>query len=298
MGVLDEIIAHKRSELLERRARHPIADLQVACRRLGPAPTLGTALRPRPPDRVNLIAEVKRASPSRGLLRADLDPASQARRYASAGAAVISVLTDAKYFGGSLDDLVAVRNAVTVPLLRKEFIVEEYQLWESRAAGADAVLLIVAALDQGTLGDLLRAAADIGLGVLVEVHTAEELDRALCLGAPVVGVNNRNLQTLETSLEPSLRLLPLIPPGPVAVSESGLHTAADVERVVAAGAHAILVGEGLVRATDVEAKVRELMLTTPDDARASMAADRQSPDVARSSPPAGRGAGRGKPPSW
>ena len=305
MGVLDEIIAHKRSELLESRARHPIADLQAACRRLGQAPALGTALRPRPPGRVNLIAEVKRASPSRGVLRANLDPVSQAHRYASAGAAVISVLTDAKYFRGSLDDLVAVRNAVTVPLLRKEFIVEEYQLWESRAAGADAVLLIVAALDQGTLGDLLRAAADIGLGVLMEVHTAEELDRALCLGAPVVGVNNRNLQTLETSLEPSLRLLPLIPPGPVAVSESGLHTAADVERVVAAGAHAILVGEGLVRATDVEAKVRELMLTTPDDARASLAADRQSPDapssVARSSsspPPAGRGAGRGKAASW
>jgi indole-3-glycerol phosphate synthase len=305
MGVLDEIIAHKRSELRERRARHPIADLQAACSRLGQAPALGAALRPRPPDRVSLIAEVKRASPSRGLLRANLDPAAQARRYAAAGAAMISVLTDAKYFRGSLDDLVAVRAAVTVPLLRKEFIVEEYQLWESRAAGADAVLLIVAALDQQTLGDLLRAATDIGLGALVEVHTAEELDRALRLNAPVIGVNNRDLQTLETSLEPSLRLLPLIPPGPVAVSESGLHTAADVERVIAAGAHAILVGEGLVRATDVEAKVRELTLTIPDGAGAPMAAGRPSPDAPSSSaptasgrPPAGRAPGRGEPASW
>ena len=145
-------------------------------------------------------------------------------------------------------------------MLRKEFILEEYQLWESRSAGADAVLLIVAALDREGLGDLLQAAKGIGLGTLVEVHTAEELDRALGLGAPVVGVNNRDLQTLQTNLAPSLGLLPLIPPGPVAVSESGIMTGADVERVVAAGAHAVLVGEGLVRATDVEAKVRELLL--------------------------------------
>jgi indole-3-glycerol phosphate synthase len=305
MGVLDEIIAHKRSELLERRARYPIADLQARSRRRGPAPSLASALRPRPPRRVNLIAEVKRASPSRGLLRADLDPAAQARRYAAAGAAVISVLTDAKYFRGSLDDLVAVRNAVGVPLLRKEFIVEEYQLWESRASGADAVLLIVAALEQETLADLLHAAADIGLGTLVEVHTAEELDRALRLDAPVIGVNNRDLQTLETSLEPSLRLLPLIPPGRVAVSESGLDTAADVERVVAAGAHAILVGEGLVRATDVEAKARELLLTIADPALASMAAGRPAPgppsSVTRGAPdprPTGQGPGRGTRASW
>lgn len=260
MGVLDEIISHKRSELEQRRARRSVGDLQAACQRLPPAHDFAAALRPSPPHRVSLIAEVKRASPSQGILKADLDPVAQCRAYTRAGAAVISVLTDEKYFRGSLDDLVAVRSAVAVPILRKEFILEQYQLWESRACGADAVLLIVAALDRQTLGDLLQAAKGIGLGTLVEAHTAEELERALEVGAPVVGVNNRNLQTLQTSLDSSLHLLPRIPPGTVAVSESGISTAADVERVVRAGAHAILVGEGLLRANDVDAKVRELLL--------------------------------------
>jgi indole-3-glycerol phosphate synthase len=260
MGILDDIIAHKRSELAGQRTRRSVAELEVECRRLPPARNFAAALRGGGEGRVRLIAEVKRASPSQGLLRADLDPVAQARAYAGAGAAAISVLTDRKYFRGSIDDLVAVRAAVDVPVLRKEFIIEEHQLWESRCAGADAVLLIVAALDSRALLDLAQAAKGIGLETLVEVHTAEELERALELGAPVVGVNNRDLQTLQTSLAPSLRLLPLIPPGPVAVSESGMATAADVERVVAAGAHAVLVGETLVRAADVHAKVRELIL--------------------------------------
>ncbi len=263
MGVLDEIISHKRSELAERRAHRSVKDLQAVCRQRPPAADFAGALWPRPPRRLSLIAEVKRASPSQGILRADLDPVSQSRAYAKAGAAAISVLTDEKYFRGSLDDLVAVRSEVAVPVLRKEFIVEEYQLWESRASGADAVLLIAAALDREALQDLLHAAKGIGLGSLVEVHTAEELERALELGAPVVGVNNRDLQTLRTSLDPSLRLLPLIPPGPLAVSESGIFTGADVERLVAAGAHAVLVGEALIRAPDVAAKVRELLLMPP-----------------------------------
>ena len=263
MGVLDEIIAHKRGELSRQRVERPLGELERACRGLARPRDFEAALRPRAPRRVSLIAEVKRASPSHGVLNADLDPVSQARTYARTGAAAVSVLTDEKYFRGSLDDLVAVRAAVAVPLLRKEFIVEEYQLWESRLAGADAVLLIVAALDQQTLRDLMQAAREIGLGVLVEVHTADELERALALSAPVSGVNNRDLQTLKTSLAPSLSLLPLIPPGPVAVSESGISTGAEVERVIEAGAHAILVGEGLVRATDVSAKVKELLLVEP-----------------------------------
>jgi indole-3-glycerol phosphate synthase len=209
---------------------------------------------------VRLIAEVKRASPSQGLFRADLDPIAQASTYAAAGAAAVSVLTDARYFHGSLDDLVQVRRAVPVPVLRKEFIVDEYQLWEAREAGADAVLLIVAALEDAVLRDLLGAAKGAGLATLVEVHTAGELDRALRLGAPVIGINNRDLQTLTTTLAPSLALLPQIPPGPIAVSESGLRTGADVAQVVAAGAHAVLVGETLLRADDVAAKVRELSL--------------------------------------
>jgi len=276
VGVLDDIIAHKRSELSRRRAGRAAGELEAECRRLPPARDLEAALRPRGPQRVSLIAEVKRASPSHGVLKADLDPVSQARAYARAGAAAISVLTDEKYFRGSLDDLVAVRAAVGVPVLRKEFILDEYQLWESRSAGADAVLLIVAALDREALGDLLHAAKGIGLGTLVEVHTAEELERALGLGAPVVGVNNRDLQTLQTSLAPSLSLLPLIPSGPVAVSESGIMTGADVERVVAAGAHGVLVGEGLVRATDVEAKVRELLLMPPHPALSPEAGERDA----------------------
>ena len=209
---------------------------------------------------MRLIAEVKRASPSQGLFRADLDPIAQASTYAAAGAAAVSVLTDARYFHGSLDDLVQVRRAVPVPVLRKEFIVDEYQLWEAREAGADAVLLIVAALEDAVLRDLLGAAKGAGLATLVEVHTAGELDRALRLGAPVIGINNRDLQTLTTTLAPSLALLPQIPPGPIAVSESGLRTGADVAQVVAAGAHAVLVGETLLRADDVAAKVRELSL--------------------------------------
>jgi len=260
MGVLDEIVANKREELQRLRGDTPQAQLESACRGLAPALPFEAVLRPSGPARVRLIAEVKKASPSRGTLNATLDPVAQARLYAGAGAAAISVLTDEKYFRGALEDLIAVRAAVDVPLLRKEFILEEYQLWESRAAGADAVLLIVAALDGGQLRDLHDAAKGIGLATLVEIHTAAELERAVALGAPVIGVNNRNLQTLETSLEPSLALLPRIPRAHTAVSESGIFTRTDVESVVRAGARAVLVGEGLVRAQDVPAKVRELAL--------------------------------------
>ncbi|MGH7369217.1 MAG: indole-3-glycerol phosphate synthase TrpC [Candidatus Rokuibacteriota bacterium] len=260
MGVLDEIVAHKRSELATLKPQRPLSALIAACRGLAPARDFEAALRPPAGERVRLIAEVKRGSPSRGLFRADLDPVAQAETYAGAGAAAVSVLTDARYFHGSLADLERVRGAVTVPVLRKDFIVDEYQLWEARAAGADAVLLIVAALEDAALRDLLHAAKGAGLATLVEVHTAAELDRALRLGAPVIGVNNRDLQTLTTSLDVSLALLPQIPPGPLTVSESGLASGADVARVVAAGAHAVLVGETLLRTGDVAAKVRELSL--------------------------------------
>jgi len=260
MGALDEILANKREELRRRRGERPQAELEALCRGLGPAREFEAALRPPSPGGVRLIAEVKKASPSRGTLNAALDPAAQARVYAGAGAAAISVLTDEKYFRGALGDLVAVRAAVDLPVLRKEFILDEYQLWESRAAGADAVLLIVAALDDARLRDFHHAAKGIGLATLVEAHTAAELDRAVALGAPIIGVNNRDLQTLETSLGASLALLPRIPRAHTAVSESGIFTRDDVLRVVRAGAHAVLVGEGLVRAADVAAKVRELTL--------------------------------------
>lgn len=258
MGVLDEILANKREELRRLRRERPQAELEAVCRGLGPAREFEAALRPSAVGGVRLIAEVKKASPSRGTLDAALDPAAQAGAYAAAGAAAVSVLTDERYFHGALGDLVAVRAAVDLPLLRKEFILDEYQLWESRAAGADAVLLIVAALDDARLRDLHHAAKGIGVATLVEAHTAVELDRAVALGAPVIGVNNRNLHTLATSLEASLALLPRIPRAHTAVSESGIFTGDDVERVVRAGAHAVLVGEALVRAADLAAKVREL----------------------------------------
>jgi indole-3-glycerol phosphate synthase len=260
MGVLDEIVAHKREEVATRRAARPRSALEAACRDLAPARDFAEALAPGGGRRVRLIAEVKKASPSKGVLDAALDPAAQARTYAEAGADAVSVLTDARWFKGSLDDLVAARAAVPVPVLRKDFTVDEYQLWEARAAGADAALLIVAALDREALRDLHSAAKGIGLHTLVEAHTAAELEDALALGARVVGVNNRDLQSLQTDLATALRLLPLVPPGHVAVAESGIFTRDDVARMVGAGAHAVLVGEALVRAGDVAAKVRELTL--------------------------------------
>ena len=268
MGILDDIVRDTRGELACRRASRPQAELERACRGLAAPRDFEGALRPVP-GAVALIAEVKRASPSRGVLAADVDPAALARAYAAAGAAAVSVVTDAKYFRGSLDDLRAVRAAVGAPLLRKDFTLEEYQLWESRAAGADAVLLIVAILPPPLLRDLLAAAKGLGLAALVECHTAAELDAALAAGSRVVGINNRDLTTFETRLETTLELAPLIPPGPIVVSESGFFTAADVRRVVAAGVHAVLVGEGLVRAPDVAAKVRELTLRGPGDAECS-----------------------------
>ena len=266
MGVLDQIVRDKRAEVVRRRQEVPRSELEARAKQLPPARDLRAALQPRPPARVRLIAEIKKASPSRGEFSASFDPVALARTYAAHGAAALSVLTDEKYFHGHPDHLERVRAAVDLPLLRKDFVLEEYQLWESRALGADAALLIVAALEPLGLRDLLQAAKGIGLGALVEVHTARELDQALTLDLSVLGINNRDLQTLETRLETSLELLPRVPPGPAVVSESGLNTREDVERVVAAGAHAVLVGEALVTAADIPAKVRELALLEEGEA--------------------------------
>jgi indole-3-glycerol phosphate synthase len=259
MSVLDEIVANTRTEVARRKAAVPRATLERQCRALPAARDFDGALRPSPAS-VRLIAEVKKASPSRGVLSSGLDPVALATTYATHGAHAISVLTDAKYFQGSLDDLRHVRAAVEVPLLRKDFTIDEYQLWESRAAGADAVLLIVSILQPAQLAELAAGAKGLGLAALVECHTAAELDQALAVGSRIIGINNRDLATFQTRISTTLELLPLIPPGPIVVSESGFFTAADVRQVVAAGAHAILVGEGLVRAPDVPAKIRELTL--------------------------------------
>ncbi|MFQ5899189.1 MAG: indole-3-glycerol phosphate synthase TrpC [Candidatus Methylomirabilia bacterium] len=260
MGVLDEILGHKREEVARRKVELPRSDLDARCRSVPPALDLESALRPQAHHRVRLIAELKRASPSRGMLAEGFDPLAFAVTTVASGAAALSVLTDERYFQGHLELLGEVRSLVNAPLLRKDFVLEEYQLWESRAFGADAVLLIVAALDPFQLADLLHGAKGLALGALVEVHTSRELDIALSAGASIIGINNRDLQTFRTRLETSLSLLPLIPPGPVGVSESGFFTSADVERVVVAGAHAVLVGEALVKASDLAAKVRELAL--------------------------------------
>jgi indole-3-glycerol phosphate synthase len=260
MSILDTIVRDKRDEVARRKATSPRSELERVCAALAPARDFESALRLA--HGVALIAEVKKASPSRGILAPDRpwDPVGLARTYATNGAAAISVLTDEKYFQGHLDLLGEIRAAVPVPLLRKDFTIDEYQLWESRAAGADAVLLIVAILEPVLLRDLLAAAKGLGLGVLVEAHTAAEVDTAVGAGARVVGINNRDLKTFETRLETTLSLIASIPPGVTVVSESGFGDAADVRRVVAAGAHSVLVGESLVRAADVAAKVRELAL--------------------------------------
>jgi indole-3-glycerol phosphate synthase len=214
------------------------------------------ALRSAPAPRI--VAEVKRRSPSKGEIRADFDPAAIAKSYGEAGAAALSVLTDERYFGGRLEYLGLARRAAGVPILRKDFVVDAYQIDEARAAGADAVLLIVAALDPAALQDLASHAAGRGLDALVEVHDERELDAALAIGATLLGVNNRDLRTFHTDLGVTERLAKRVPRGSLLVSESGIFTHDDVRRLEAAGAQAFLVGESLMRESDPGAALRRL----------------------------------------
>ena len=209
--------------------------------------------------RINVIAECKRRSPSRGVLAATYHPVAIARQYQAGGAAAISVLTEPTFFDGALEHLTAVRDAVGIPLLRKDFIVDDYQLFEARAAGADAILLIVAALEQRVLAQLQQRAAELGLAALVEVHNEEELARALDSGARLVGVNNRNLRTLAVDVEASYRLAGRIPANVVAVSESGLQSRADLEKLSAAGYRAFLIGERFMTDSNPAAAIRDLI---------------------------------------
>ena len=255
MSVLEEIVAGVRVDLATRAARAPYDEVVALA-----------AATPRPRDPMprfrapgtSVIAEVKRRSPSKGDLATIPDPAVLAREYAAGGADAISVLTEQRRFSGSLDDLRAVRAAVDTPLLRKDFVVTGYQVLEARAAGADLVLLIVAALDQPTLEKLYAEARGLGLTVLVEVHDAEETRRAVDLGAELIGVNARNLKTLDVDPDTFGRLAPLIPDDRVKVAESGISGVADVERYAAEGANVVLVGEALVRDGDPEAAVASM----------------------------------------
>ena len=258
MGLLDDIVARKAVDVAARRQAVPRAALDARAATL-PAPrSLAAALTPRPPETIRILAELKRASPVAGVLARGFDPVARAPEYVAGGAAALSVLTD-PHFQGSLADLDTVRAAVDCPVLEKDFVVDEYQLWEARAHGADAVLLIVAILDPARLTDLYQAAKGLGLSVLVEVHQEAELRRAAELGAGVIGVNNRDLTTFRTDLATTERLAPRVPRGACLVSESGIATRADVLRVRAAGAHAVLVGESLSRSGDPRGKLRELL---------------------------------------
>jgi indole-3-glycerol phosphate synthase len=256
MSVLDEIVDGVRVDLAERQAAVPLEQVKEAARR---APE---ALDPMPHFRaegVSVIAEVKRSSPSKGALAEIADPAALAAEYEAGGAAVISVLTEQRRFGGSLADLREVRAAVGVPVLRKDFIVTSYQLFEARAAGADLALLIVAALEQSALESLIERAESIGLTPLVEVHDEDEVARALDAGARLIGVNARNLKTLQVDRDTFSRLAPLIPDDVVRVAESGVRGPHDVLDYARQGAHVVLVGETLVTGKDPRSAVADLV---------------------------------------
>ncbi|MBI3261882.1 MAG: indole-3-glycerol phosphate synthase TrpC [Acidobacteria bacterium] len=255
--ILAAIVAATRKIVENRRVSVPLATLERSIERSPTTRAFADALARA--DRINVIAECKRRSPSRGVLRRHYNAAEIARSYQSAGAAAVSVLTEPTFFDGSPEHLAAVRDAVSLPILRKDFIVDEYQLVEARAWGADAVLLIVAALEAEPLKTLLARARGVGLAALVEVHDRLELEIALGSGGEVVGVNNRNLKTLEVDLEASERLIEEIPDQVVAVAESGLQTRADLLRLRASGYDAFLIGEHLMTSADPGAGLRELL---------------------------------------
>jgi indole-3-glycerol phosphate synthase len=255
--ILGDILAHKANELAKAKELVPQAEMERAAYALctpvrGFRTALESAARPR------IIAEIKRRSPSRGEIRARFDPVECAKAYCDGGATAISVLTDERFFGGHLDQLSRVRSVASLPLLRKDFIIESYQIDEARVAGADAVLLIVAALAPGALYALRVRAANLGLDALVEVHDERELDAALAAGAQLVGINNRDLHSFSTDLAVTERLASKVPAGVTLVSESGIFSNPDVRRLEAAGAHACLVGESLMREPDLNLALRRL----------------------------------------
>jgi len=254
VSILEKILAVKRAEVAA--AKRAVADIEARAR-AAPAPRdFVGALRARNPA---VIAEIKRASPSRGLLRADFDPAAIARSYEKGGAACISVLTDREFFQGSPEDLIKAKAACVLPALRKDFLIDPYQAFEARALGADCVLLIVACLEDAELRALEKVAHALGMAVLVEVHDAQELERALALETPLIGINNRNLRTFETRLETTLELLPRVPQGRIVVTESGILARADVARMRAAGVDTFLVGEAFMRGADPGAALQALL---------------------------------------
>ena len=256
--VLDRILAYKREEVAARRRARALPALQADALAASPPRGFEAALRQAPADRHAIIAEIKRASPSKGLIRADFEPAALARAYAAGGATCLSVLTDGPSFQGEDAHLQAARAACPLPALRKDFNIDPYQVVEARALGADAILVILAACDDALALDLTQTAKALGMDVLAEVHDREELERALKLPTALIGINNRSLRTFETRLETFELLAPATPPDRLLVAESGIFTTADAARLERAGARAYLVGESLMRQPDVEAAIDAL----------------------------------------
>lgn len=251
MSILERILAVKRAEI----AAAKDSQVEIKARAAPPPRDFVAALRAKQPA---VIAEIKRASPSKGLLRSDFDPAAIAKSYEKGGAACMSVLTDKEFFQGAPEHLSAARAACSLPALRKDFLIDPYQLFESRALGADCVLLIAACLEGSEMRELETLSHGLGMAVLVEVHDAAELDLALRLKTPLIGINNRNLRSFETCLETTLDLLPRIPPDRLVITESGIVSKRDVTRMRAEGVHAFLVGEAFMRAADPGAELKKL----------------------------------------
>jgi len=257
--ILDQIVVDNRRELEHRKRRFPQAEVQRLAWEQPPPLDFGSALRG---DRIRLIAEVKKASPSRGVIRPDFNPVEIAQIYAANGASAISVLTETRYFQGNLNYLPDIRDALAdkrLPLLRKDFIYDPYQVYESRAYGADSLLLIVAILTPEKLEELLRLSHQLNMNCLVEVHNEAELEVALGSGAQIIGINNRDLKTFTVDMATTERLRPLIPPDRIVVSESGIKERRDVEKLGQLGVDAVLIGESLLSVTDIASKMKELL---------------------------------------
>lgn len=254
--MLDKIVAQKREEVEQRKKAVAIACLQEHIARQKPSLDFALALKS---DHIQLIAEVKRASPSRGMLKLKFDPVGLAQTYAEGGAAAISVLTESNYFMGNIEHLEAIKEVVQLPLLRKDFIFDPYQVYESRAYGADALLLIAAILSQRQLKELISLSHGLGLKCLVEVHNEGELERAIITEAEIIGINNRDLNTFTVDINTTRRLRPLVPEEKIVVSESGIKSQRDIEKLGNWKIDAVLVGEALVTAPDIRAKIKELL---------------------------------------
>ena len=263
-NVLDAICDEKRVEIAARRDQRPLAEIETAARQCAHQPRgFRNALAQRAREGYGLIAEIKKASPSKGVIRAEFDPPALANAYVEGGATCLSVLTHGPHFQGRDEDLVAARAAVEIPILRKDFMLDVYQVFEARELGADCILLIMAALDDATAIELEDAAGALGMDVLVEVHNGQELERATRLRSRLIGINNRDLTTLSVDLATTETLVEQIPGDTLVVSESGLSTPADLKRMAAVGVRCFLVGEALMRQTNVSAATRALL--TPDD---------------------------------